>query len=81
MSVEKNEVIPSYDVEHITRIDTATGDAGSLAALGYTQSFRRNRSMKTLLFRSLAIAAIPFGIGGPLIVAIYGGGQLALFVG
>lgn len=53
----------------------------NLAALGYTQELTRNRSLFTLLFQSLAIAAIPFGEGGPLISAIYGGGPLAIFVG
>lgn len=53
----------------------------SLAVLGYTQELKRNRSMFTLLFQSLAIAAIPYGEGGPLISAIYGGGQLSIFVG
>jgi hypothetical protein len=37
--------------------------------------------MITLLFQSLAIATIPYGEGGPLISAIYGGGQLSIFVG
>jgi amino acid transporter len=53
----------------------------SLAALGYTPELRRNRSLFTLLFQSLAIAAIPYGEGGPLISAIYGGGQLSIFLG
>ncbi|KAI9047269.1 hypothetical protein LZ554_008720 [Drepanopeziza brunnea f. sp. 'monogermtubi'] len=53
----------------------------SLAALGYTSELKRNRSLFTLLFQSLAIAAIPYGEGGPLISAIYGGGQLSIFVG
>lgn len=53
----------------------------NLAALGYTQELTRNRSLFTLLFQSLAIAAIPYGEGGPLISAIYGGGPLAIFVG
>lgn len=51
------------------------------AILGYKPELQRNRSMFTLLFQSLAIAAIPYGEGGPLISAIYGGGQLSLFVG
>jgi hypothetical protein len=50
----------------------------SLTALGYTPELRRNRSLFTLLFQTLAIAAIPFGEGGPLISAIYGGGQLSI---
>ncbi|TVY75794.1 putative amino-acid permease [Lachnellula suecica] len=53
----------------------------SLTALGYTPELRRNRSLFTLLFQTLAIAAIPYGEGGPLISAIYGGGQLSIFVG
>lgn len=58
-----------------------THDLDSLTALGYTPELRRNRSLFTLLFQTLAIAAIPFGEGSPLIVAIYGGGQLSIFVG
>ncbi|KAG9229843.1 amino acid/polyamine transporter I [Amylocarpus encephaloides] len=53
----------------------------SLAALGYTPVLKRNRSLYTLLFQTLAIAAIPYGEGGPLISAIYGGGQLSIFLG
>jgi amino acid transporter len=34
-----------------------------------------------LLFQTLAIACVPFGIGGPIISAFYGGGPIALFVG
>lgn len=56
-------------------------DPDSLAALGYKPELRRNRSLFTLLFQTLAIAAIPYGEGGPLISAIYGGGQLSIFVG
>ncbi|KAK6581746.1 hypothetical protein PZA11_005443 [Diplocarpon coronariae] len=56
-------------------------DVDSLAALGYTPELNRNRSLFTLLFQTLAIAAIPFGEGSPLMVAIYGGGQLSIFVG
>jgi amino acid transporter len=52
-----------------------------LTALGYTPELRRNRSLFTLLFQTLAIAAIPYGEGGPLISAIIGGGQLSIFVG
>jgi len=56
-------------------------EANHLAALGYKPELRRNRSMLTLLFQSLAIAAIPYGEGGPLLSAIYGGGPLSIFVG
>lgn len=53
----------------------------SLAVLGYKEELTRNRSLWTLLFQSLAIAAIPYGEGSPLISAIYGGGQLSIFLG
>ncbi|PYH95855.1 amino acid permease [Aspergillus ellipticus CBS 707.79] len=49
--------------------------------LGYKPELRRNRSVTTLLFQTLAIAAIPYGEGGPLLSAIYGGGPLSIFVG
>ncbi|GAD95857.1 amino acid permease, putative [Paecilomyces variotii No. 5] len=52
-----------------------------LDKLGYTQELTRNRSLITLLFQCLAIAAIPYGEGGPLLSAIYGGGPLSIFVG
>lgn len=51
------------------------------AVLGYKQELSRNRSLFTLLFQSLAIAAVPFGEGAPLLSAVYGGGQLSIFVG
>ncbi|KAL4896380.1 amino acid permease [Aspergillus ambiguus] len=52
-----------------------------LDRLGYKQELHRNRSVLTLLFQTLAIAAIPYGEGGPLLNAIYGGGPLSIFVG
>ena len=52
-----------------------------LEASRYKPQLRRNRSVFTLLFQTLAIAAIPFGEGGPLLDAIYGGGPLSVFVG
>ena len=74
LAVEKGGVqSPDDALHHNSDVD--------LTALGYTQELRRNRSLFTLLFQTLAIAAIPYGEGGPLITAIYGGGQLAIFVG
>ncbi|SPJ91355.1 related to GABA permease [Fusarium torulosum] len=58
-----------------------SGDAANLTALGYKPELQRNRSMFTLLFQSLAIAAIPYGFGAPLINSVYGGGQLSMFLG
>ena len=59
------------------RSSLAEGEAESLAILGYKPELQRNRSMFTLLFQSLAIAAIPYGEGAPLLSAIYGSGQLS----
>lgn len=61
--------------------DLNTDDIDAINQLGYKPELQRNRSMFTLLFQSLAIAAIPYGEGSPLISAIYGGGQLSIFVG
>ncbi|KAJ5611077.1 hypothetical protein N7510_007796 [Penicillium lagena] len=52
-----------------------------LYRLGYTPQLRRTRKLSTMLFMSLSIASIPYGIGSSLMNAVYGGGQLSLFVG
>lgn len=49
--------------------------------IGYTPQLKRNRSFLTIFGMALAIAAVPYGMGGPLSNAIYGGGQLSIFVG
>ncbi|KEQ70512.1 amino acid transporter [Aureobasidium namibiae CBS 147.97] len=64
-----------------TASDNGVGEIHDLTQLGYTPELTRNRSMLTLLFQCLAIAAIPYGEGSPLMSAIYGGGQLSIFVG
>ena len=79
MAVEANEMAPSPIEKPLVGSDS--DDPNSLTALGYKQELSRNRSLFTLLFQTLAIAAIPYGEGGPLISAIYGGGQLSIFVG
>jgi hypothetical protein len=72
ISAEKGQVLPATPEDD---------DAHAIEILGYKPELNRNRSMITLLFQSLAIAAIPYGEGGPLISAIYGGGPLSIFVG
>ena len=83
-----------------TDTDNGVGVIHDLTQLGYTPELTRNRSMLTLLFQCLAIAAIrkwiycclsygsdtnasltAYGEGSPLMSAIYGGGQLSIFVG
>ncbi|KAF7720081.1 Uncharacterized protein PECH_008045 [Penicillium ucsense] len=67
--------------EHQAGTEAITGELDELHHLGYEQELKRNRSLLTLLFQSLAIAAIPYGEGSALISAIYGGGPLSIFVG
>lgn len=79
---EKKTPIEVNDSNSPPRKSSLSHDEGAtLEVLGYKQELQRNRSMFTLLFQSLAIAAIPYGEGSPLISAIYGGGQLSIFVG
>ncbi|KIY01372.1 uncharacterized protein Z520_02924 [Fonsecaea multimorphosa CBS 102226] len=86
MTIDAEKVPPVGDVpvvegrRHSLRAGSID-DITVLDKLGYKPELNRNRSMATLLFQSLAIAAIPYGEGGPLISAIYGGGPLAIFVG
>ncbi|OQD84583.1 hypothetical protein PENANT_c012G08680 [Penicillium antarcticum] len=60
---------------------TSLSENLELDRLGYKPELQRNRSVLTLLFQTLAIAAIPYGEGSPLLSAIYGGGPLSIFVG
>ncbi|KAK1749832.1 putative amino acid permease [Echria macrotheca] len=79
MSVLEKKELPAGEVE--AQASDSNTELDVINILGYKPELRRNRSMFTLLFQSLAIAAIPFGFGGPLISAIYGGGQLPMFLG
>lgn len=74
---EKGARASQEDLERKTTIQ----EGENLEVLGYKEELTRNRSLWTLLFQSLAIAAIPYGEGSPLISAIYGGGQLSIFLG
>lgn len=52
---------PSADVKHGQVLEASANDSNdlyNLSALGYKPELRRNRSMFTLLFQSLAIAAV-----------------------
>ena len=77
--IQTSSASPSHDQE--AGVVTSVGERDELHHLGYEQEMRRNRSVITLLFQSLAIAAIPYGEGSALISAIYGGGPLSIFVG
>lgn len=70
------------EAERSHGVDTSgQKEDNELAALGYKPELHRNRSLYTILFQALAITAVPFGEGTALTSAIYGGGQLAYFVG
>ncbi|KAF2104657.1 amino acid transporter [Rhizodiscina lignyota] len=85
MALEDEKIVaadsPQSAEEGLTIRKGSVDDLDTLNVLGYRPELTRNRSMFTLLFQSLAIAAIPYGEGGPLISAIFGGGQLSIFVG
>jgi amino acid transporter len=82
MDIEKHEKSRSLDNNSPVSIaEGETNRQGSVTILGYKPELKVNRSLFTLLFQTLAIAAIPYGEGGPLISAIYGGGQLSIFLG
>ena len=74
--------IPTAEVGRKSSLQAGSlDDIHVMDKLGYKPELSRNRSMFTLLFQSLAIAAIPYGEGSALISAIYGGGPLSIFVG
>jgi hypothetical protein len=65
VELEKNASATESATGVSARVGSVT-EYNELAQLGYKPELRRNRSMLTLLFQSLAIAAIPYGEGGPL---------------
>lgn len=69
------------EVERANGAEDHVKEANELEALGYKAELNRNRSVYTILFQVLAITAVPFGEGTALSNAIYGGGQLAYFIG
>jgi amino acid transporter len=77
--VNKSDGIAGEKLDNV--VSMTQGELELIETLGYQPELRRNRSMFTLLFQALAIAAVPFAVGGPLISSIYGGGQLSLFIG
>jgi hypothetical protein len=79
--LEKQDLAVEKTSSHGEGETEVLSDDRELELLGYKPELKKNRSMLTLLFQSLAIAAIPYGEGAPLISAIYGGGQLSIFVG
>lgn len=90
MSINKNLPFEQHNrmsenekaVNNVEDSSNRSSEGGVLEeVLGYRAELKRNRSLFTLLFQSLAIAAIPYGEGGPLMSAIYGGGQLSIFLG
>lgn len=69
---------PSVDMEPP---ESLASGAAQHVQLGYAQQLKKNRSLLSIFSMSLAIVAVPYGIGSTLTSAIYGGGQLSLVVG
>lgn len=55
---DSDRQVKSFDQQGQKFEGAPAGDAADLSALGYKPELRRNRSMFTLLFQSLAIAAV-----------------------
>lgn len=76
-TIPDDSQLPDHEAGEIASVH----ERDELDRLGYRQEMRRNRSVITLLFQTLAMAAIPYGEGSALLNAIYGGGPLSIFVG
>ncbi|KAI5461866.1 amino acid/polyamine transporter I [Mariannaea sp. PMI_226] len=76
-SIKKSE---STGVQ-LSMTDSSSGEARPDGGLGSVHQLRQNRSLISVLGMVLTITAVPWGLGGPLIQGIYGGGQLTMFVG
>lgn len=62
-------------------VNSTSSEVDAIELLGYRAELRHNRTLATLLFQAVAMYAIPFGVGTALISAVYGGGQLSIFLG
>ncbi|KAF3000916.1 hypothetical protein E8E13_008450 [Curvularia kusanoi] len=81
MSEKKTLSKNDLDNAPLSTVPTCQEGVAHEVRIGYDQQLRPNRSILAVIGMNLAIAAVPYGIGGPLMSAIYGGGQLSLFVG
>lgn len=74
------------NLEAVSGLALATVSGGgtsrdSFDTSDHTPKLARNRSLATLFFQSITMTCVPFGEGGPLVNAVYGGGPLAMVVG
>ncbi|KAH6981505.1 amino acid/polyamine transporter I [Ilyonectria destructans] len=65
----------------LSKTESSSGGVVQDVRLGPAPQLRQNRSFISILGMALAITAVPFGVGSPLMSTVYGGGQLSLFVG
>jgi amino acid transporter len=72
---------PKHEEKPMQPVTTRDEGVVQNVQLGYNAQLTKNRSLLSILGMTLAIVAVPYGIGGPLMSAIYGGGQLSIFVG
>ncbi|KAF8838089.1 amino acid transporter [Paxillus ammoniavirescens] len=52
-----------------------------LQELGYSQAMSRTRGLFHILFMTLAIMAVPYGLAAPIATSLVGGGPVAMFWG
>ncbi|KAJ6178097.1 hypothetical protein N7519_008558 [Penicillium mononematosum] len=78
--MEKSMEKQDLNIDSCDKVEThglGTYQDEQLYQLGYKPQLRRTRKLSSMLFMSLSIASIPYGIGSALINAVYGGGQLS----
>lgn len=60
-------------------VDLAARD--DLQKLGYTQEMSRSRGLPHILFMTLAIMAVPYGLAAPIATSLVGGGPAVMIWG
>jgi amino acid transporter len=62
-------------------IDVDAVARAGLEKLGYKQEMRRSRGLVHILFMTLAIMAVPFGLTAPIATSLAGGGPVVIIWG
>jgi hypothetical protein len=72
---------PKHDEKPMGPVATRGEGVVQNFQLGYNAQLTKNCSLLSIFGMTLAIVVVLYGIGEPLMSAIYGGGQLSIFVG
>ncbi|KAI5825409.1 amino acid transporter [Schizophyllum commune Tattone D] len=75
MSLRKESDVDEKDVAVIVR------PVDDLKKLGYEQELARSRGLPHILFMTLAIMAVPYGLAAPLATSLVAGGPASMFWG